>query len=49
MTADADLPLLRVVILGAARIAEAAVVTPAPDIGADVVGVAARDLWRGES
>ncbi|MCW5954639.1 MAG: Gfo/Idh/MocA family oxidoreductase, partial [Propionibacteriaceae bacterium] len=40
---------LRVGILGAARIAERAVVTPARGNGAEVVAVAARDLTRAQA
>ncbi|MDQ7992183.1 MAG: Gfo/Idh/MocA family oxidoreductase [Propionicimonas sp.] len=40
---------LRIGILGAARIAERAVIQPARAVGAEVVAVAARDLSRAES
>lgn len=40
---------LRIGILGAARIAERAVVKPARAIGAEIVAVAARDLGRAET
>lgn len=40
---------LRIGILGAARIAEKAIVAPAKELGAELVAVAARDLGRAES